>query len=531
MRSLFSGVAGLRNHQTRMDVIGNNISNVNTIGFKASRVNFQDVLSQTVQGASSPQGSRGGTNPMQIGLGMSVASIDTVFTDGSFQPTGKQTDLSIKGQGFFILSDGANKVYTRAGNFDFDTKGNYLVPGTGYKVMGWMADGSGKIDTNADLTNIQIPVGAPMPAQATTKITYSHNLDAKVVAGTSVPTSTLVYDSLGTEYTANVNFFKGAANNTWLAGVSIPGITGLTNSLKEIKFDTNGQVISVTDATFTGNPKQVTLAGINLVDAVGSNCSFTRTVYDESLTKHDLTFTFTGNDGSGKFDYKIMEGNKLIATSGTTPISVTDGTTFNIPGVTVGGSTLSLDFTNPKIAGVTAAAAPTVSQNTATTPGTGLSPITFTPAGASQEVINLDFTKLTQFGQESTAQVVDKDGYTAGTLDFTTMSSSGVLVGNFTNGQHRDLAQVALANFNNPGGLNKIGDSLYTESNNSGVAQTGTAGSGGRGTFNPGTLEMSNVDLAQEFSNMIITQRGFQANSKIITVSDEMLQDLANLKR
>ena len=165
MSSLFSAVSGMKNHQTRMDVIGNNIANVNTYGFKAGRVTFQDQLSQTLQGASMPQNNRGGTNPMQKGLGVGIASIDTLFTDGSYQSTGKATDLSIQGDGFFILSDGANQYYTRAGNFDFDTDGNYVVPGTGLKVMGWMADATGVIDLDpAKAAELKVPVGKTTPA-------------------------------------------------------------------------------------------------------------------------------------------------------------------------------------------------------------------------------------------------------------------------------------------------------------------------------------------------------------------------------
>lgn len=420
MRSLFAGVSGLRNHQTRMDVIGNNIANVNTVGFKASRVNFQDVLSQTVQGASSGQGGRGGTNPIQIGLGMGLASIDTLFTDGSFQPTGKQTDLSIQGSGFFILSDGANQVYTRAGGFDFDKQGNFLVPGTGYKVMGWVADASGNIDTSKTITNITIPVGTTMPAQATQKLTFTNNLSASAaIDATSQKTASIdVYDSQGNTYNLSGAFEK-TADNTW---------------------------------TFTPTTPIKDANGTPIADITGASLPYT------------LTF-----DGSGKFVGPTAPGTMTL-----TPIG----------------------------------------------PNAGASPITITP----------NFSAMTQYGGASTA-LADSDGYPEGTLETPSIDTDGVITGRFSNGQSQALGRVALATFNNPSGLNKSGDNLYTQSNNSGTAQIGPANSGGRGKFNPGSLEMSNVDLAQEFSNMIITQRGFQANSKIITVSDEMLQDLANLKR
>lgn len=434
MRSMFAGVSGLKNHQTRMDVIGNNIANVNTVGFKASRVNFQDILSQTLQGASSGQGVRGGTNPVQVGLGMGLASIDTLFTDGSFQPTGKQTDLSIQGSGFFILSDGTNQVYTRAGAFDFDNQGNFLVPGTGYKVMGWKADANGNIDYNKAVEAITVPVAAAMPAKKTETVTYANNLSASITAGnvSQVPVSIDVYDSQGNAYNLGGKFEK-TADNTWTFTPD-----------NEIK-DANG--VTIAKVTDTGTPAD------------------------------DISFTLTFN-ADGSFD---------------------DCTPSHTSGL------IKID-------------------------PTGLTPAS-PYAGAGAFTITPKFDSMTQYGGESTAKAVDRDGYAKGTLESKTIDTDGVITGRFSNGQSMALGRVALATFNNPSGLNKVGDNMYTQSNNSGIAQVGPANSGGRGKFNPGSLEMANVDLAQEFSNMIITQRGFQANSKIISVSDEMLQELANLKR
>lgn len=420
MRSLYAGVSGLRNHQTRMDVCGNNIANVNTIGFKSGRVNFSDVLSQTLQGASSAQGNRGGTNPKQVGLGVGIASIDTIFTDGSFQPTGKMTDLSIQGQGFFVLSNGENDmVYTRAGNFDFDQQGNFLVPGTGLKVMGWMGV-DGTIDTNQPIEAIQIPVGDTMKAKASTKVTVAKNLSANAKDGDTASASISVYDSLGKAHKINLTFTKTANANEW----------------------------TVTPTSGSGD-------------------------------------TFAGGTCTLKFD---PASGKLLDATG----------------------------------------------------GSSFSQLTITDAAGNADPIKIDFEfgqtagtvqKITQFGGESDVQAIDQNGYSAGTLETAVIDTDGVIVGKFSNGQTKKLARVALATFNNPGGLNKVGESYFSKSSNSGEPQIGPSNTGGRGNFNPGTLEMSNVDLAQEFSNMIITQRGFQANSKIITTTDEMLQELANLKR
>ena len=428
MRSLFSGVSGLKNHQTRMDVIGNNIANVNTVGFKGSRVQFQDVLNQTIQGAAAGTGTRGGTNPMQVGLGMGMASIDTMFTDGSAQPTGKQTDLAISGQGFFVLSDGNSQVYTRAGNFDFDTGGNYLVPGSGYKVMGWQADSTGKINTSGAIANITVPVGSTMAANATTTITYANNLSA---AGA----------------------IKDAA--------ATPPVAGATASASITAYDSMGNAHKV-------------------------NGTFTRT------TPTEWEFTPAAQTDT---NYAVTGGPYTI--------------TFNSDGTYKSVTSDPTDPLNP------------------------MDPIVgdLTKSGASNISIIPDFSSLTQYGNETTVQATNQNGYAAGTLDNTSIDPTGTIVGRFTNGQSKYLAKVALATFNNPSGLNKSGTSLYTKSSNSGEPQVGPSGSGGRGSFTPGALEMSNVDLAQEFSNMIITQRGFQANSKIITTTDQMLEELSNLKR
>jgi flagellar hook protein FlgE len=427
MRSLYSAISGLRNHQTRMDVIGNNIANVNTTGFKQSRVTFQDTLSQTLQGASSAAGNQGGSNPMQVGMGMAIASIDTIFTDGSFSPTGKSTDLGISGNGFFVISNGQSQMYTRNGAFDFDTSGNFVMPGSGYKVVGWKADANGNIDTTQPTNNIQIPVGATMPAKASTQITYGGNLLGDAIAGaTSQSTASIeVYDSQGNAYKVSGTFEKAATPiNTW---------------------------------------------------------------------KFTPAATVTNSDG-------VLVGN---VTGGASTI------TFNADGTYNSVTTAPLVITPP-------AASPY--------------------AGAGPTTVNLNFAGMTQYGgggsKTATSNVtVDRDGYTAGTLESKTVSKTGVISGRFSNGQSQDLAQVALASFNNPGGLEKVGESLYVKSNNSGEPQVGTSGTGGRGSFSPGTLEMSNVDLATEFSNMIVTQRGFQANSKVITTTDTMLEELVNLKR
>ncbi|WP_312560173.1 flagellar hook protein FlgE [Anaerospora sp.] len=543
MRSLYAGVSGLRNHQTRMDVIGNNIANVNTVGFKGSRVTFQDVLSQSMKGASAGNGTRGGTNPMQVGLGMGVASIDTLFTDGSFQPTGKPTDLSIQGSGFFILTDGTNQMYTRAGNFDFDNEGNYLVPGTGYKVAGWVADDSGVVNANGPVTGIKIPVGVTMAAKVSTQTTSAGNLSADAPVGTIVQAPVELYDSLGIAHKMNTTYYK-IDNTTWLSKTTVAdGSITANTQWQQISFNTNGSFKeAVTINPPTASATTLNMPSLKMDETPNAVHTANHTVFDADGIPHAISMTFTTNATGDGWTYKISEsgvknptvvegtmdwdGTQYLKTPHATPavpfsspITVKAGdTNYNFTFTATDPAAAGVDFT-AALAGSTYTAKTTL-DNFDITPTTGATPLS----------IKANLNALTSYAGESTVQV-EKDGYGAGTLDSKYIDTTGVIVGNFTNGQSKVLGQVALATFNNPSGLNKVGDNLFAKSVNSGDAKVGTSGSGGRGTFNPGNLEMSNVDLAQEFSNMIITQRGFQANSKIITTTDQMLEELANLKR
>lgn len=406
IRSMFTGVSGLRNHQAMMDVIGNNVANVNTIGFKSSMVTFSDILSQTIAGASAPQAGAGGINAQQIGLGMKVASVTDLHTQGALMSTGRVTDLAIQGDGFFVVNDGTRNLYTRAGNFTLDADGNLVSSATGYIVQGWLADTSGSIDTNTTVTDISIPAATTtMAPQATSSTNWAGNLDASESVGGSVVTTITIYDSQGGTHQLMVTFTK-VADNSWTWASEVDGVP-----------DETGTVDFNPDGTFLSNTPD------------------------------------------------------------------TDGT------------------------------------------------IDFVPAGADPISITPDFSGMMQYAASNTAQASDQDGYASGTLKAIAISNRGEISGVFSNGLSRLLGQVALANFNNASGLLKESDSMYVISANSGEPLIGTAGSGGRGIVSAGALEMSNVDLAKEFTNMIVTQRGFQANARVISASDDMLQELVNLKR
>jgi len=427
---MYSGISGLRVHQTKLDVIGNNIANVNTVGFKASRTVFQEVYNQTLKAASAPtaNGNRGGTNPQQIGLGVSVAAIDVLHTSSGAQRTDKATDLAIEGDGFFVVADGDTKYYTRAGNFDLSPNG-YLVSASGLKVQGWTEkDENGEIMVSSSpdsLTDIRLDSSMHMPANQTSYIDFAGNLDSRAKAGDTVKYTTTVIDSLGNEHSIILEFTKAADDeNKWTLKVTSPDITDDDENPVELQ--------------------------------------------DEDV---EIEFGEDGNIVLKDPDDKYLE-------------------------ITLD----NFDFGNGS-------------------------------AEFEDVKLRFDASNMTQQARESSIKVVETDGYGPGTLDSITIDSSGRVIGVYTNGRMQVEAVIAIASFNNPAGLTKVGNNLFYNTPNSGDIQLGMAGTSGLGSVNPGALEMSNVDLANEFTEMITAQRGFQANSRIITTSDELLQELVNLKR
>ncbi len=558
MRSLFSGVAGLRNHQTRMDTVGNNIANVNTTGFKSGRTNFQDMLSQTLQGAAGPNGNLGGTNPMQVGLGMSIASMDTQFTNGALQSTGVPTDLAISGDGFFILSDGASTTYTRDGSFKFDAAGNYVVPGTGVHVQGWMADSLGNINTAGVLSNLVKPIGVTMPATQTTSASFTGNLNSATVNGNSAATSENIYDSLGNKHLLTQQYYKvnigaaGTGDNTWICKTDVAGISSLpamANQYTQLNFNTNGTLNTIQ----TLNPPAVATAAQNVsfTDLKLSTSTDPQVIgfseFDNTNTLRTFKGTFTYNSSTASWSCAFTEsGDMTNTTLATIPNITWNGATYLSGGVAFPngvtipykGKDVAQTANSVTIGALVTPVAPdgTIMAGRASQPSNsslalGENTLSFSVPGANAMTVAFDRSKITQSKDTTSTVSMTPDGYAMGVLGDVTFDSQGVMTGLFSNNQRKKLGQVAMASFANNNGLMKAGNNTYIASNNSGLAKVGEANSGGRGGLTPSALEMSNVDLSQEFSNMIITQRGFQANSKIITTSDTMLEELVNLKR
>jgi flagellar hook protein FlgE len=465
MRSLFSGVSGLQNHQTRMDVVGNNISNVNTTGFKRNRVNFQDMIYQQLSGAARPTEDLGGVNPKEVGLGMSIASIDTIHTQGSLQTTGVGTDLAIKDTGFFVLREGGKSFYTRAGAFSLDQDGIMVNPANGMRVQGWMArevEGIRLLDVSREVEDLVIPVGGKDAARATTVVNFACNLDkrtpeilegagqAEILQGTW-GTEMKIFDTFGQEHILRVEFTKvPEVNNSWTATVTVdpenPEPTNTSIGLGEaapaegegntftVNFSNLGTLLGLTDAAGNASPPE--------------GAVIMRTAFDVQ----DAT---PGADGA------------LIRQE------------FELNLGTVGG------------------------------------------------LVNT----ITQYAESSSTKAIIQDGHTMGYLENFKIDQSGVITGIYSNGTTRTLGQVALASFPNQGGLEKAGDNTFVVSNNSGYANIGPSGTAGKGKIIAGTLEMSNVDLSEQFVDMIVTQRGFQANSRTIQTADQLLQEVLTLKR
>jgi flagellar hook protein FlgE len=402
-------LSGLNASDTALATISNNLANLNTTGYKDATVNFQDMFYQML-------GSNGAGDQLQIGAGAAVSSINTNFAGGSVQSTGVDTDMAITGNGFFVVQNGSNTYYTRAGDFTQDSSGN-LITADGFQVMGYPAT-NGVVDTNAGLTPIQLPMGMISAPNATSSISIAANLSSSAAVGDSYNTNVTVYDSLGTSHVLNVNFARTSTGWNYTATLPSTEITGGT--------------------------------GTSTTVASGA-----------------LTFDTNG------------------ALTSTTPISL------NISGLADGASPLAINWS------LTSAS------------GTGL---------------------ITQVSGASSTSSTTQDGYASGSLTSFSINSDGTIVGAFTNGS-KVLGQIALANFANMQGLTKQGDNNYAANISSGSAVIGSPGTSSLGTLTGSALELSNVDMSQEFSNLIIAERGFQANAKSVTTFDQIAQDTINLIR
>lgn len=645
MASLYSGVSGLKNHQVKMNVIGNNIANINTVGFKTSRVNFQEALVQTYRGAGRPSAVAGGTNPIQLGLGMEVSSIDTMFQQGGLETTGQILDLAIQGAGFFILGDtNDNRFYTRAGAFGLDSNATLVDPATGLHVLGKMADSTGEIPSLATTGRITLPFGQQDPANATTEITIASNLDASatdsqaslveagnsnvlLVSGTAIDgvggthqvsivgnqaTSDMFTSALGgmsgaqtlgalgvtdfSDFTITIDGSRTETISGLAADTTVEELVTAINQLAGLSARLDGAgAIEITrdragDHTVYNFSSSPAVAGDVLNTVFGTGVGATLESAGGTDTTLVATDTFTPDKGSGQaagpvvtqLDLVVDEQTGLVTglaglgdggveiTAGAAGIAATGGNdlvietepTTHTASITVydsqgGKHTLSVEFFKSVVDNRWEWSASTIGNETITSGGSGYvlfnadgSLNTFAYDGGNEGIelnpnngaesmtisVNagsaFGFDGMTGFASGShTASIVRQDGYGVGLLEKIAIDKAGNISGIFSNGVTRLLAQVLLADFFNQSGLRKAGGSMYQESANSGNAVEGVAGETVSGQIFSGALETSSVDIAQEFTGMITAQRGFQANARIITTSDNMLDELVNIKR
>ena len=412
LRAFLSAISGLKGHQLRMDVIGNNIANVNTVGFKASRVMFDQGFAQLLARASGPDRGREGTNPEQVGTGVARGRVESLFGQGSLQATGNPLDLAIQGNGFFVLRDGDRTVYSRAGNFRIGPSGQLMLGGTDFVLQGYAADSQGNLTGSVNDLTLQLDQRAP--AHATTEVELAGNLDADAEAGTT--------------YETNV------------------------------------------------------------------------TVYDKSGRSYGLTFTFTKQENGG-WTWKAASDDAEIPSGGEG--TVTFDEEGHLSAFTYAGGASGLTVAPPEGASFV---------------------ITLTPPDS-------EASKFTSTAGASTLSVAGQDGYQAADLVNVSIGPDGVIQGIYGNGVTITMGKIALASFRNPAGLVQADGNVYLDSANSGEPSIGFGGGAGTSTILSGALESSNVDITEQFTDMIVTQRGFQANARMVSTADAMVAELIQLMR
>ena len=547
---LTSGVTGLQAMQQMLNVVGNNLANANTTGFKEQDVQFSDLLYQTYQAATGATSTVGGTNPVQVGTGVQVATIASNLQQGSLETTGNQLDLALQGNGYFVVNNGVQDLYTRAGSFGVDSQGFLVDPSTGARVQRFGTVGEGTATSPAFQTSgnedIKIPNGTEIPGQATTMITIQGNLPATAVgplaqtltttqpftSGGGAATGTTLLNSLddntakyqtGDSIQIQGTAANGTAVNTTLSVSATTTLADLVNAINTNFPGSTATLNASGDLVVTSNTTGPSNLGLTISDAAtnkgttnwsNQNLAVTATgkngdtatsgiqFYDAQGSAHTLTLTFQ------------KQANNTWSMTGSIPAA--DGTLTN--GV-VSGITFNANGSFNQVTGAGGTASMTVALAGQITPQT----INFNLGTAG------GFGGLTQVGTDTSAAATQQNGYGAGTLSNVTIDQTGVINGVFSNGQVLAVGQLAIANFANAGGLSRTGNNYFALSSESGPPLIGSGKTGGRGSVQQSQLEDSNVDVSLEFTKLIIAQRGFELNAHSITAGDQVLQDLVNI--
>jgi len=552
--ALSAGVTGLQAHQKMLDVAGNNLANVNTTAFKSSSITFSQLLSETIKKASQPTAGMGGTNPQQMGSGVGIAGITPNMTQGNLVNTANPLDLAIEGQGYFVLSDGQQDIYSRAGGFAVDADSDLVDPSTGYLVQRIGSTGENDGFQVAGDSNIHVPFDVAMAAKASSEVTISGNLSADstfdtpqaqvLTSGVGYTTSSGTTPDLTTQldqldqysgtltsgaitisgYHADGTAFSGAGTTFSVDGTTTLGdfIDHLNNNLLtsataalvsgriRITDDTGGYSRSDMNFTYSGDGT-LTTPGYFEISSIGGEeyKSINITVYDTQGGKHVLSGAFVRSDTANTWD--------MLLTSITGDVEQITMDNRRIEGI-------SFDPSDGSYAGLSGS-------------DTSNFVVTFAHDTSSPQTISMvmgtsgQLDGLTQFAGNSTAVASGQDGYEAGRLTEISVDNEGTVIGAFSNGIKKEIATIQVALFQNAAALESVGGGYYIPSANSGESVATQAMTGGAGSIHGGALEKSNADVATEFINMIQAQNGFQANARTITVANEILRELTNLIR
>jgi flagellar hook protein FlgE len=500
-------LSGLTAESTALSAIANNLSNQNTTGYKDTSVLFSDLFYQSL-------GTTGSGDPIQVGAGTQISSMPSLFTQGSISATGVPTDVAIQGSGFFAVQDSSGNIdYTRAGDFSVDAN-NFLVTSDGQQVLGYPAV-NGVVNIGAGIAPLQLGAGTISPPAATGNVELTANLDASTGIGATFSTPVTIFDSLGASHTLTYNF-TNTGPNSWSYTLNIPPA-----DLNTVGGVAPTGILASGNLTFNGNGVLVGTGGG--VGAVTSGA---------------------GNTGNGTVS--ALAATPATAAQ-TVTLTATSATTFSVVGSksgALGMATVGTPFTSSQLdltvnAGSTAfATGDTIT--VATTPlalaDVKAIPITGFADGATNQTFNWNTLNgttplITQVAATSSATATNQDGSSSGSLVNFAIGSDGTITGSFSNGETQALGQLALANFANVNGLQLNGSTDFTPTLASGPAVVGVPGSGELGTLSGGSLELSNVDIATEFANLIVAQRGFEADAKAVTTFDQILQDTIALKQ
>ncbi len=551
--ALSAGVTGLQAHQKMLDIAGNNLANVNTTAFKASRITFSELLSETIKKASQPTTGVGGTNPQQMGSGVGVAGISPIMTQGNIVNTGNPLDLAIEGEGYFVLSN-HQQIYTRAGSFAIDAESNLVDPATGYHVQRIGSEGEVDGFQTPGESDIHIPYDVTIPANATSEIVVSGNLSADTVFSTTrtqVISSNVAYTYNNGTSAAETTLFSDLdqCNGAFTAGnITIEGFdkdgTGFVDP---------GLTFAVDGTTTLGdfiNHLNTNVLNGSTASLVNGKIRITDDTSGYSKTDMKLSYSNTSLTMPGYFEISTVGGEEVKSINITSYDSqggkhVISGAcvrtdtpnTWDMVLTSVTGDISEITMDNRRIEGITFDASDGSYIGLSGSDTTAEFVMTFAHDTSNPQTIQLNLGTigkldgLTQFAGNSTAVARGQDGYEAGRLSTVSVNNEGIVIGAFSNGIKKNIATIQVALFQNAGGLESVGNGYFIPSANSGEAITTQAMTAGAGLIHGNSLEKSNADVATEFVSMIHAQNGFQANARTIRVANDILRELTSLIR